>query len=281
MNRLVPIGRAFYACALVAFGIQQFVFGEFVVGRAPAWPVGVPGQVVWAYLSGMVLIAAGLAIVFEVKARLAGIVAAALIFVWALVRHVPEVAADGGFGGAWTSAGKALALFGGAVAIVGLESGEGASGRMLQISRLCLGAFLVLCGIQHFHFPDFVAQLVPSWIPGAYFWTYFTGVALFAGGLGLVAPWTASLAAALSGVMVFLWFVLLHVPRALAAPPANSRNEWTAVVEAFAVSGIAFMLAGGRPARVKSERSNPPSLLGRSEVADGGTVEHATPRVEA
>ena len=97
-------------------------------------------------------------------------------------------------------------------------------------------------GIQHFLFTDFVMSLVPSWIPGARFWTEFAGVALIAGGLGLVVPRTARLSAALCGLMIFLWLVMLHVPRALAAPEAFHRNEWTAVVEALAMSGIALLL---------------------------------------
>jgi len=31
----------------------------------------------------------------------------------------------------------------------------------------------------------------------------------------------ARLAAAMSGLMVFLWFVMLHIPRAIAAPAEN------------------------------------------------------------
>jgi hypothetical protein len=43
--------------------------------------------------------------------------------------------------------------------------------------------------------------------------------------------------------MIFLWVVLLHVPRALQAPDAASvKNEWIAVFEALAFSGIAFVL---------------------------------------
>ena len=37
---------------------------------------------------------------------------------------------------------------------------------------------------------------------------------------------------------------MLHIPRALAAADAGSRrNEWTAVFEALAMSGIAFVMA--------------------------------------
>jgi uncharacterized membrane protein len=105
---------------------------------------------------------------------------------------------------------------------------------------------MVLAGIQHFLYPEFVKLLVPSWIPGPLFWTYFAAIALIAGGTGLVIPRTTRLAAALSGLMIFLWLVMLHVPRAIAASPDQRRNEWTAVFEALAVSGIALTIAGGR-----------------------------------
>ena len=95
-------------------------------------------------------------------------------------------------------------------------------------------------------------MLVPAWIPGHMFWTYFAGVALIAGGVGLLLPQTARLAAALSGVMIFLWVVLLHVPRAMAATDAQSRNEWTAVFEALAISGIGFR-TGEKPFKCETE----------------------------
>ena len=45
------------------------------------------------------------------------------------------------------------------------------------------------------------------------FWAYFAGVALIAGGIGLFVPVTARIAAALSGLMVFSWFWIVHLPR--------------------------------------------------------------------
>jgi hypothetical protein len=66
-----------------------------------------------------------------------------------------------------------------------------------------------------------------------------------------MVPQTARLAAALSGLMIVSWVVLLHVPRAIAAPEDQLRNEWTAVFEALAMSGIAFVLAGAEAGRAK------------------------------
>ena len=75
------------------------------------------------------------------------------------------------------------------------------------------------------------------------FWTYFAGTALIAGGLGIVVKRVARPAALLLGVMIFLWVLMLHIPRAIADPYTNVGNEWASVFEALAFSGMAFMLA--------------------------------------
>jgi uncharacterized membrane protein len=113
--------------------------------------------------------------------------------------------------------------------------------RFIPLGRFFLAAFLILCGIEHFIFVKFVTTMVPAWIPGGVFWAYFTGVALIAGGAGICVPLTSRLAGGLSGLMIFVWVVLLHIPRA-AANLSNS-NETTALFEALAFSGVAFLVA--------------------------------------
>ena len=254
MNRLVSVGRTFFALALIGLGIEHFVFREFVTGRAPAWPESVPGGLVWIGVTGAVFVLAGSAILFGKAARPAALVAAGLIFGWALLRHVPVVAADSFLSAAWTQAGKALTFVGGALAVAATFPKTG-SGRRTALSkvvnpgseaivagRICLGLFLILTGVQHFLFTGFVASLIPAWFPGkAVFWTYFAGVALIAGGVGLLVPPTARPAALLSGLMVFSWFWIVHVPRAFLGV-----SDGIAVFEALAVSGIALVLAGYR-----------------------------------
>jgi len=268
LHRLAPLGRLFVATSLVAFGVQQLLFGDFVPGRAPAWPSGVPGRLPWAWATGICFLAAGAAIATGRRARRAALLAGTLIFGWALLRNVPLALADASFGSDWTRLGKALALFGGCFAVAGsLPRAVGAPSGLLgtlpesqdgflTLGRLCLGAFLAACGVQHFLFVPFVMSLVPEWIPGPRFWTYATGVLLIAGGVGLAIQPLARLAGALSGLMIGLWVVMLHVPRALAAIASGSRNEWIAVFEALAMSGIAFVLAGSlRGGRAPTESS--------------------------
>jgi len=253
-----PLGRTFFAIAIVAFGVQHVIHRDFVTRVVPWWPEWMPGRPLWAGIVGALLIGAGLAILTGARTR-----AVATLLGWAILLSfvllgLPLAAADVPLGGAWTRAGKALALSGGAflVAQSVLAASKSAASAMLspRLERVTslgpwfFGAFLTLCGIQHFIHVEFVQSLVPSWIPGARFWTFFAGIALIAGGIGVVIRRTARLAGLLSSVMIFLWVPLVHIPRALAAAPGNT-NETTAVFEALAMSGIALLVTATVPPR--------------------------------
>jgi uncharacterized membrane protein len=267
---LARAGRICFAIALIAFGIANFVVGDFVAGRAPAWPAGLPGRLVWAILSGALFIVAGARMRTGRHATRSLVVVSAMIAAWAVLRHLPLAAADKQLGGAWTNLGKALAFAGGALGVAASITTaspvawiDARRARLLDgIGRWSLGVFFFLAGVQHFLFATFVATLVPSWVPGAMFWTYFAGVALLGGGLGLIIPRTARLAAALDGFMVFCWLWMLHIPRAISM---NNQNEWTAVIEALAVAGIAWSLT-------VAPRDDEPSEIGASEAAAGGLM---------
>ncbi|MFW6039882.1 MAG: hypothetical protein ACOC9N_02260, partial [Gemmatimonadota bacterium] len=99
MLELTTAGRTLFALGLIGLGVEHFIFGQFVTARAPAWPEAVPGGVVWAYLTGAGFVIAGAAILAGRRARVAAVLAGALIFVWALLRNIPLVAGDAFFGG--------------------------------------------------------------------------------------------------------------------------------------------------------------------------------------
>ncbi|HVS16452.1 MAG TPA: hypothetical protein VMV46_21260 [Thermoanaerobaculia bacterium] len=95
--------------------------------------------------------------------------------------------------------------------------------------------------ILHVRFAESVAQLMQPWMPWRLFWTYFAAVALAAGGLGLVIPRTRRLAALLTSLMIFLWFVLVHTPRMLVDP--TGPVGWSEMAESLAFSAMAFLLS--------------------------------------
>jgi uncharacterized membrane protein len=247
MTLIAQTSRILFAVALVAFGIQHLVYGEFVTRVVPKLPTWVPWHSFWAYLTGCALIVAGAAILLRKGAQVAAATLGAGILLSFVVFYLAQIAAAPVLGGVWTNAGKALALAGGAFLVAAsLACEEPVPPKayfswLIPLSCVFLSAFLILAGVQHFLFVAFVATLVPSWIPGHIFWTYFAGVALIAGGIGIIIPMTRQLAALLSGTMILLWVVLLHIPRAVAAP--HDSNETTAVFEAIAFSATAFLAA--------------------------------------
>ncbi|RYD72691.1 MAG: DoxX family membrane protein [Sphingobacteriales bacterium] len=86
--------------------------------------------------------------------------------------------------------------------------------RIILFGTVLLSAFFVASGYAHFKFADFITNyLIPAYIPFHVFWTYFCGICLLAGGVGILIPRVRRLAALLSGIMVLGWFFLLHLPR--------------------------------------------------------------------
>lgn len=261
MERFTTLGRLFFAVALIASGIQQLVNTSFVrlVPKLPAW---IPWPGFWAGVVGVFLIVAGAAIAAQKGTRLAAVLLGVIFLLLLGLLYVPQILANPSTGFIWTNPCKVLALLAGTILLAGVPSGENAGGLpakarpagwMPALAPVFLGVFLLVCGVQHFVYAGFVDSLVPAWIPPRpRFWTCFTGVALIAGGAGLLLPKTARLAATLSGVMIFLWIILLHIPRA--AADWHNAGETSAIFEALALSGIAFLVAGTRSQR-RSEKA--------------------------
>jgi uncharacterized membrane protein YphA (DoxX/SURF4 family) len=252
---LATLGRTLFGLGVMGSGVLQLVIGGFVrLVPVPGW---VPAPRVLAYVLGVVLLALGLAIVSGRMPRTAATVVAALVLAMLVVLHPsrffdPDIDRLLLRGFMWTNPLKCLALIGGAALVAGRwpDAMRGLAGRGIgawdRFGPLLLAVFLVVAGIQHYWYRQFVDTLVPGWIPpGQRFWTLATGAALLAGGVGMLVPRTARLAASLSGLMILLWVILLHVPRAYSGP--GHAFEAAGVFEAIAISGVAFVVAGTRP----------------------------------
>ena len=249
---LISVGRWFFGLALLGLGGEHFIFREFVIGRAPPFADGHPVTLWWVYGSGVLVMLVGLAVLFRRWARPATLALGVLVFGWALLRHLPIVIADSPLGGSWTSAGKALVFVGGSFAIAatfppvqGATTGgwrrfANAIDPFVRMGQYCLASFLILAGVQHFKFLAFVATLLPAWFPGnAVLWSQFAGILLLTFGIGLLFSRTAALAALLTGLMIFSWFWIVHLPRV-----HTSVSDGIALFEALAFSGIALVVAG-------------------------------------
>ena len=251
MSKLILPGRFMYSAGIIALAVICMVSKDFIVGRPPAWPGDFKINPAMAYISGVVLIVAAIGIILNRKARFAAFLISAFIFFFSVLRHLPNFMND------WVNAYKSLALVGGSLIIAasfpvqdvtrdsGFKGDERWREVLITIGCILLAAFFIACGYAHFKFVSFLESYIPSYIPFHVFWTYFCGICLFAGGVGLLIPQTRRLAALLSGFMVLGWFLLLHIPRFIAN--TNDASDRMGLCESFALVGIFFVLAGILP----------------------------------
>lgn len=241
-SMLLRTGRLLFALSVVASGIYQLVTGRWV-NLVPVNPARLPP--LWLlYLFGVLFILIGLGLLVRRTLSAAAVVLGVLLLVLFFGFGLPVALAHASTGYVWVDPLMVLAIFGG----VGLFAarGDGSSldrvfETVARFAPLALGAFLAFCGLSHFPYAKYVASLIPPWIPFHMFWTYFAAFALIAGGVGLLVPKTARLAATLSGIMVFSWVFLVHIPLAI---NTKTVSEVSRSFQAVSDSAVAFMLAG-------------------------------------
>jgi uncharacterized membrane protein len=238
------IGRLLFASSVVASGVYQLVTGRFV-NLVPVNPAHVqPWQ---AYLLGVFLVLIGVGLLVRRTVSAAAVVLAVLLLVLFFGFGLRVAIANASMGYVWVDPLMMLALLGGVSLVVVPRDGSAGSSldrvfeKAARFAPWGLAAFLVYCGVTHFPYAKYVAGLIPPWIPAHMFWTYFAAIALIAGGIGVLVPQTARLAATLSGIMLISWLFLVHIPLAIST---HTVSEVSRGFQALQDGAVALMLAG-------------------------------------
>jgi uncharacterized membrane protein len=126
--------------------------------------------------------------------------------------------------------------------------------RIIALGPLFLAVPFAVFGTEHFTAAKLLAQIVPAWIPGHMFWTFFVGACLVSAALSLAIRKYAGLAATLLGILLFLFVFLIHVP-AIAGDP-GSRLLWVVALRDLGFFGgiVSYAVAQTQAWRVHGKQ---------------------------
>ena len=143
--------------------------------------------------------------------------------------------------GGMIGAGIAALIAGLVLARARFAAASGAS-RVLVLGPVFEATALAVFAAEHFLAARDLMPIVPRWLPGPLFWTYFVGAALLAAAISFIAwrhvRWSATLLALLFLIIVAT-IDLPNLPKHI-----HERLFWTLTVRETAFAGGAMVLAG-------------------------------------
>src|ERR1700712_2463843 len=221
MKQLILTGRAFYASALVVYGLQQLYFGTFRDVFFSVYQNHLLLVRIFSYLFGIYLVATSVFIFIPDKGKKASLILGGVFMTLFLGTHMTyELISEPNklyHLGLWTTPLKELALAGGAF-VVAYSFETPLTGKLAVLEKIMpYGNLFFLYtmtsyGISHIIYAEFLVNTVPDWMANHLFWVNLTGIALTASGITIILGIRIRIIALLLSLMIFLWFWLVHVP---------------------------------------------------------------------
>src|ERR1017187_87067 len=113
--------------------------------------------------------------------------------------------------------------------------------RLIIMGGVFIAVPLAIFAPEHFRGPEFVGNMVPSYMPARWFWPYFIGCVLLAAATSLTARKFVRLSSTLLGLMFLLFVCMIYVPSALTH--AKDRFAWIYALRDLSFCAGAWALA--------------------------------------
>src|SRR5271170_1199460 len=184
------IGVWLYGLATIATGILDVVWREFEASHQPLKALGqhIPGEQVLAFIAGIWLVAAGIAILWRPTARIGAAGSAIIYLVFALFWLPRFSTATHQFGlrigviiFVLSGVAQQLLLASPAAIVYAANASSDSVWResAATVARWMLGLPPIIFGLMHLIGAHVMERFVPQWVPFAVFLAVLTGIAFF------------------------------------------------------------------------------------------------------
>jgi uncharacterized membrane protein len=137
--------------------------------------------------------------------------------------------------------------------------------KLITLDGVFIAVPLAVFAPEHFRGPEFVGNMVPSYMPARWFWPYFIGCALLAAATSLTVRKFVRLSSTLLGLMFFLFVCMIYARIVLAHP--HGRFAWTYALRDLSFCAGAWALAGLQSRASSPQLSKWMILFGRIVIA--------------
>ena len=265
-DRLMKVGVWFYGLGTALTGILDIAWGDFDASHQPVQALGknLPGQHLLAYVTGVYLVAAGLAILWRRSARIGAAASAIAYLIFAALWLARYSAGIHTFGlrievlfGVTFGLAQQLMLVAPAAIIYAFTASPDSllQRRAVITARWMLGLPPVIFGLFHLIGLRVFATIVPQWMSFGYFWAALTGIAFFLAGIAICAGIMDVLAARLLGLMLLLFEGLVEIPPIFIR--LHNQATWGAAVYNVTAIGACWIFSEFLASRADRKRIGP------------------------
>jgi hypothetical protein len=248
----MKIGVWFYGMGTVLTGILDIAWGAFDASHQPITSLGIslPAQHLLAYVAGVWLVAAGLAILWRRSERIGAAASAIAYLIFAafwLARYYTGIHALGWridvlLGVSFGLAQQLMLVAPAAIVYTSTASPDSLMQKRAAIAaRWMLGLPPVLFGLFHLIGLRVFASIVPQWMSFGYFWAGLTGIAFILAGIAICSGKMDVLAARLLALMLLLFEGLVEIPPIFIR--LHDQRTWGAAVYNLAAIGACWIFA--------------------------------------
>jgi hypothetical protein len=252
-DQQMKVGVWFYGLGTALTGILDIAWGACDASHQPIASLGknLPGQHILAYVAGVWLVAAGVAILWRRSARIGAAASAIAYLIFAALWLPRYPAGIHAFG--WriavllgVSFGLAQQLMLVAPAAIVYASTGSPDSRLQKrapiAARWMLGLPPVIFGLFHLTAIRVFASIVPQWMLFGYFWALLTGIAFILAGSAICSGIMDVLAARLLALMLLLFDALVEIPPVFIR--LHDQGTWGAAVYNLPAIGACLIFAG-------------------------------------